>query len=76
MPLEDQYQIASELCHADISALPPEKIAAAIRARRTIHNAISDSSTIMGRVYARAAELLDVMADMATQNVNRNGLEK
>lgn len=76
MLVEDHYQIASELCHADISALPPEKIAAAIRARRTIHNAISGSSTIMGRVYDRAAELLDVMADMAAQNVNSNGGEK
>ena len=76
MQEEDQYQIASELCHADISALPPEKIAAAIRARRTIHNAISDSSTIMGMVYDRAAELLGVMADMTAQNVNRNGGEK
>lgn len=76
MPLEDQYQIASELCHADISALPPEKIAAAIRARWTIHNAIPGSATIIDRVYDRAAELLDVMSDMAAQNVNRNGGDK
>lgn len=76
MPVEDQYQIASELCHADISALPPEKIAAAIRARRTIHNAIPGSATIIDMVYDRAAELLDIMADMADQNVKRNGGEK
>ena len=76
MTVEDQYQIASKLCEADISALPPEKIAAAIRARRTILKAISDSATIMGWVYDRAAELLEVMATMAAQNVNRNGGEK
>lgn len=76
MPVEDQYLIASELCHADISALPPDKIAAAIRARRTILSAIPGSSQVMSMVYDRAAELLDVMATMAAQNVKRNGGEK
>lgn len=76
MQVEDPYLIASEIGKADIAALPPEKIASAIRASKTILAAWSGSADIMRRVYARAAELLDVMADMAAQNVKRNGGEK
>lgn len=68
--LED-YNIAAELCNADIDALPPEKVAAAIRARRTILSAVSGSAFVMDKVYARAAELLDVMAEMAKERCKR-----
>ncbi len=75
MPMEDPYLIASEIGKADIAALPPDKIAAAIRASKIILSAWTGSAEIMRRVYDRAAELLDVMADMAAQNVKRNGGE-
>lgn len=68
----DDYEIAAELCcHADIDALPPEKIAAAIRARSTILSAVSGSAYVMDKVYARAAELLDVMAAMAKERCGK-----
>lgn len=68
---EDDGVIAAQLCGADISALPPERVAAAIRARRTILSAFSGSTYVLNMVYARAAELLDVMATMAKERCRK-----
>ncbi|MBQ1428736.1 MAG: hypothetical protein IIZ06_03625 [Kiritimatiellae bacterium] len=66
---ELDYAIAKELCNANIAALPPGKVAAAIRARKTIYNASAGSASVMEKVYDRAAELLDVMADIANASL-------
>ena len=58
MQVKDPYIIASKIGKADISALPPEKIAAAIRESRTILAAWSGSAEIMRRVYSSALAAL------------------
>jgi hypothetical protein len=63
---ERDYAIAKELSNANIAALPPGKVAAAIRARKTIYHAFAGSASVMEKVYDRAAELLDIMADLLT----------